>query len=102
MPSAPERPFLALATILDAVVIASVATAVVLLLGGSAWLDIGGRSILLPKIWRVILFAAVVAVVRYGVERSAPILPLLRPVDIRSTLDAERERFTRPAPAPRF
>ena len=100
MPSAPDRFLLALVTLLDGVVIASVGIAIVLLLGGSAWLDLGGRPILLPKVWRVILFAAVVAVVRYGIERGAPILPLLCPVDSRSALDAERERFARPAPAP--
>lgn len=100
MQSAPEPPFRALATILDGVVIASVAIAAVLLLGGSPSVHIGGRSILLPHVWRLILFAAVVAVLRYWVERDAPILALLRADDIRPALDGERERFARRTPAP--
>jgi hypothetical protein len=92
--------FHALATILDGVVIASVSIAVVLLLGGSPSVQIGGRSILLPHLWRLLLFAAVVAVLRYWVERDAPVLALLRTDDVRLTLDAERERFAKPSPAP--
>ena len=99
MQSAPEQPFRALATILDGVVIAFVAVTVVLLLGASPSVEIGGRSILLPQVWRLMLFAAVVAVLRYGIDRDAPILASLRTDDIRRALDAERERFAQPAPA---
>jgi hypothetical protein len=77
-----------------------VAVAVVLLLGGSPSVGIGGRSVLLPQPWRLVLFAAVVAVLRYWVERDAPILASFRRDDIRPALDAERERFAKPAPPP--
>ena len=76
--SAPEQPFRALATLLDALVIAFVAVTVVLLLGAAPWVEIGGRSILLPQVWRLILFAAVVAVLRYAIDRDAPILATAR------------------------
>src|SRR5688572_26374590 len=100
MRSAPEPPFRTLATFLDGVAIASVAIAVVLLLGDSASVGIGGRSILLPHAWRLMVFAGVAAALRYCVERDAPILALLRRDNIHPALDAERERFAKPTPAP--
>jgi hypothetical protein len=100
MQSAQKPRFLALATTLDGVIIAFVAIAVVLLLGGSAWVEIGGRAILLPHVWQLIAFASVMAVLRYWVERDAPILARLRTGDIGLALEAERERFAKPAPAP--
>jgi hypothetical protein len=100
MQSVAEQPFRVLATILDCLVIAVVAAVVVLLLGGSPSVDLGGRSVVLPHVWRLAVFAAVVAALRYWIAGRAPILAPLRTDAIRSALDAERERFARPAPAP--
>ena len=90
----------ALATVLDGVVIVVGAIAVVLVLGGPPFVKIGGQGVLLPQGWRLILFAAAVSILRYGIDRDAPVLPLLRADDIRGALDAERERFARSDPAP--
>ena len=101
MHSSDEHTRNALATILDGAVIVLVAVTVVLLFGGSPWIRIGGYSILLPQRWRLILFAVLLSIVRFGIARGSPILPLLNNRDMRRVLDRERERFATPAGASR-
>jgi hypothetical protein len=95
----------AFATVLDLVVVLLVAVAVVVTLGVSPWVNIGGRSLVLPHAWEFLLFAAVTGLLRYGVHRNGPLLPSLQGAGGASAflqaLDAERERFANPAPAPR-